>query len=162
MRIAAITNFKHGALFEALRAMSWTQRELAKRVCTYPARISSFSLLKMRPSPQMADRIEKVFVEAGYDFNAQEAWPETFKGFSQRVQAVQVKDVSQLELEAAQGFYQMLELENGEDGSNQEMIEELLKSVDSLPDREAFLIKSKYGIGMNPKTKKQIAQKLDR
>jgi transcriptional regulator with XRE-family HTH domain len=157
MRIAAITHFKHGALFEALRALQWSQSELSRRTGINQTAISAYCTLKLKPTPERAAQIEKIFVESGYDFDAREAWPESFKGFKKKLACEQVKDITQLELEAAQGFYEMLELEPGK---NLDAALDVREAITAIPEREALAVRESFGIGAEVKSFEQIGKEL--
>jgi len=65
MEITAITKFKHGGLFKALRKLGWSQNELARRTGLSPNWIGQIINLHTRPSRQQADAIQKAFGDAG-------------------------------------------------------------------------------------------------
>jgi len=113
--------------------------------------------LRLRPSEEMASRIEAAFVQAGYDFNAQEAWPETFHGFDRAINNVQVKDVSALEMEAAVGFTEMLQLSEPHDEA---ALADIASKVEALPEREKIIVRQRFGFDGPPKSRQELADEL--
>jgi RNA polymerase sigma factor (sigma-70 family) len=79
MKIAAITRFKHGMLYEALKHLGWTQRELAKRSGIPMPTINTYLALKRQPSVNSARKLNTAFADAGYFFDIMAAWPKTFR-----------------------------------------------------------------------------------
>ena len=79
MKIAAITRYKHGAIFHALSQLGWSQSELARRVGVCPPTIGHYINMRQRPSQEMADRIQRVFGDEGLYVDVLGAWPEDFK-----------------------------------------------------------------------------------
>jgi len=65
MKIAAVTNFKQGDIWEALQKLGWSQAELARRTGCTPISISQYVRLISRPSKETIEKIERVFAKAG-------------------------------------------------------------------------------------------------
>jgi len=99
MRIAAITRFKHGAMLEALRAVGWSQGRLAKEMGTTPATIGDYINLKRKPKEDMLNRIQLAFGQAGHFVDVTAWFPEKFKGFKERLEVVEVREIDHLQLE---------------------------------------------------------------
>lgn len=101
MKIAAITRFKHGILFQLLKKHGWSQNELARRCGITPHLIGSAINLHHRPSMKTIDAIQKAFAEVGEYVDVTELFPDAYVGFSQSaaVQHVQFADLTPQQLE---------------------------------------------------------------
>ena len=82
MKITAITRYKQGDVFLALKRLNWTQAELSRRTGICVQTINSIINLRIKPKKEHADKIQKAFGEKGIFLDVTECWPETFKGFS--------------------------------------------------------------------------------
>ena len=97
MKIAAITKFKHGELWEALTKLNWSAKRLAKEVGVSDYTIYSVLNLRRRPTRIIADRIQRALGEAGIYLDVLELWPEAFEGLESNA-LVQYRDVSPSQL----------------------------------------------------------------
>jgi RNA polymerase sigma factor (sigma-70 family) len=153
MKIAAITQFKHGMLYEAMRRLGWDQAELARRAAVYPGAIHRYVTLKGRPSIACAKRIHDAFLEAGVFFDVIEAWPKTFRGNRGGYAVLQIAEVNPICLHASK---EVLMLE-APDPQDEIRLNELTTLLSGLPDREQNIIQSRF---FDNKTLEQVGQKL--
>lgn len=147
MKITAITKFKHGFIFEALKKLNWTQAKLARRCGVGPGTISAISNLTMRPSEKLANAIQRVLGEQGIYLDPLVEWPETFKALPSRVVVEQTKEMSELEISAYQQHY--LQLEAPETIEDRERYELTMAGIESLPNREKRVLELRLGLNGN-------------
>ena len=159
MRITAITKFKHGALYAALCSLGWTQSEFARRCGLSAQTAGEIINLQKKPSPTLADQIQKILGEHGVYIDPCVEWPETYVGHKDRVVVDQTKDIDPLEVEYAKNFYQIQEPYRV-DICFHDVVEEALQT---LPPREEKVVRMRYGIGLatDPLTYREISNKLD-
>jgi len=93
MKVTAITKFKQGDLYNALKKLGWTQAELARRSGVSPEAIGCALNLRNKPSPSRIAKIQKAFGEAGVFIDVLSIWPEDFKGLDKSVTVEQTKEV---------------------------------------------------------------------
>jgi DNA-directed RNA polymerase sigma subunit (sigma70/sigma32) len=100
MKIAAITKFKHGALWELLKKLGWTQKELAIRMGYENGQqvVSKILNLSHRPSEKLMTRMQKAFAEAGETVEMEKLFPDSYIGFHRPLTVVQVEEVEPLQL----------------------------------------------------------------
>lgn len=75
MKITAITKFKNGTLWGALKRLGWSQKMLAEKSGCTLSRISQIITLKQRPTVEIAKRIHDAIAEAGDYVDILEEWP---------------------------------------------------------------------------------------
>ena len=93
MKVTAVTKFKQGDLYNALKKLGWTQTELAKRSGVSKHTIGYALNLRSKPSPFNIDRIQKALAKAGEYLDVLSIWPEDFKGLDKSVTVEQTKEV---------------------------------------------------------------------
>ena len=93
MRITAITKFKQGDLWQALRRAGWNQADLARECGVTTNTICSVVNLKKRPHSKVADKIQNVFARKGIYLDILAMWPESFQGFRKTLVVEQTRDV---------------------------------------------------------------------
>ena len=79
MEVAAAVRFKHGAMWKALKALGWSQTELARKSGLSTTTIGAIINMKTRPSEEIALRIEIAFAEAGQLVGVLAEWPKNFR-----------------------------------------------------------------------------------
>jgi transcriptional regulator with XRE-family HTH domain len=84
MLISAITKFKHGEMYRALKRAGWSQTELARRCNARIGTIADIINLKKRPSDEFMLKIQNAFGQAEIYFDIEKAWPEEFTGFNSK------------------------------------------------------------------------------
>jgi transcriptional regulator with XRE-family HTH domain len=147
MKITAITKFKHGFIFEALKKLNWTQAELARRCEVSPGRIGGIANLTKRPSEKLANTIQTVLGEQGIYLDPLTEWPETFKALPTPVVIEQTRELSELEISAYQQHY--LQLEAPETVEDTERYNLIMETIDSLPAREKRVLELRLGLNGN-------------
>ena len=100
MKVTAVTKFKQGDLYNALKKLGWSQAELAKRSGVSQQAIGYALNLRNKPSPSNIDRIQKALADAGQYLDVLAIWPEDFKGLNKSVTVEQTKEVDHVLLGA--------------------------------------------------------------
>ena len=137
MKIAAITKIKHGALFELLQKLGWSQVELARR-CGYKGGggdIGRIINLNARPSEHLLIRLAKAFAEAGEKIDVEELFPASYIGFKRSLSVIQVQDVEPEMIEKFVEHQRLMLTEAqppvpGEAISSEEALEEFRSELD--------------------------------
>lgn len=107
MKIAAITRYKNGCLFEALQKLGWTQKDLSKRSGLGIHVIGPLCNLQVRPSDEQAIAVQKAFGEGGLFLDLEQTWPEDYQPLGKRkAVVVQVAEVDYRQL--GYEYYQQL------------------------------------------------------
>lgn len=132
MKITAITKFKQGDLWAALKQAGWTQAELTRRCqCKkwkpMQSTIGRFVNMKERPSEMQAARIAEVFATVGVDINLMDIWPESFTGFKVTPVLEREADIPVEHLLPSAGSHPLLA------ASNKDTYEILNQAVAKLP-----------------------------
>jgi DNA-directed RNA polymerase specialized sigma subunit len=159
MKITAITKFKHGGLWNALKKLGWSQKELAKRADIQLTAINEIVNLKRRPTKKQAEDIQRVFGKEGFYLDPLEEWPETFQGFRKKIQIEQTREVTKKQLEATQAFYDQLEW-NPREESQKEILQAVQMAMEELPAKEKAVLKMRHGFESTPLTLKECGGKL--
>lgn len=157
MKITAVTKFKHGVLFNAMKQLGWNQKQLAKEAGIDPCRIGQICNLKIRPSIRTATAIQNAFGNHGVYIDVMEAWPETFKGFGRTVTIEQTQEVELLKIEAEQEFSRRIAL-NYKDSIDSERFNILNKCLNALDDKEKKVIELRFL--ENSKTLEAIGEEI--
>ena len=139
MKVTAVTKFKQGDLYNALKKLGWTQTELAKRAGVSKHMIGYALNLRSKPSPSNIDRIQKALADAGQYLDVLAIWPEDFKGFNKSVTVEQTKEVDLALLGASIPALHDTMKPNLDDARR--LIE---KSLAILPEREAKIVRSRH------------------
>jgi RNA polymerase sigma factor (sigma-70 family) len=152
MKVTAVTKFKQGDLYNALKKLGWTQAELAKRSGVSQHTIGHALNLRNKPSPSNIDRIQKALANAGEYLDVLSIWPEDFKGFNKSVTVEQTKEVDLALLGTSIPALHDTMKPNLDDARR--LIE---KSLATLPEREANIIRQKHfeGKDLNEIAKEQ-------
>lgn len=150
MRIAAITKFKHGGLFELMRKLKWSARDLSRNSGVSYIKVLRIFSLERRPSETEANKIQAAFGEAGHYFDVTQEWPEAFKGFGKSVTVEQVRDVDPEKLISEGAQNGRLELE----------IEILNAELAKLPPKLICAIEKRWGLDGREETFKQIGDRF--
>jgi RNA polymerase sigma factor (sigma-70 family) len=98
MEIAAITKFKHGGLWKAMKQAGMTQSDLARASDTTASTIGCVINLKQKPSSHLASKIQNALAERGVYFDVLESFPDAFKPIKCNT-IEQVRDVEFISLE---------------------------------------------------------------
>lgn len=96
MKISAITKFKNGQLWEALKVAGWTQTELARKTGLSKYRIGLIINMQIRPSDDEIAKIQAAFGDNNIYLNAEEAWPLGFKGLGKRLIVEQTREAEEV------------------------------------------------------------------
>lgn len=100
MKIAAITHFKIGAIYQVLQQLGWTQAELARRCGATATEVGAALNMKRRPTAKLCDKMQKAFAEVGVYIDVLKIWPDSFLPFKRRPVIRQIQDVEPMQLEA--------------------------------------------------------------
>lgn len=146
MQIAAITKFKNGVIWEALKRLGWTQTELANRAKIKKCRIGEIINLQKRPKANEADAIQVAFGEVGVFVDVLAEWPESFAGLKRGFQVEQVQNIEVLELSNSP---EALQIAAPEAEDNEALYESVINAVATLPARPREAIEE---IFLNGKT----------
>lgn len=153
MKIAAVTRFKVGALFEAMAKAGITQRQLAEASGLRAEAVGRIVNLRCKPSKEQCDKIQRGLAAFGIFLDVLSVWPDTFKGFKRTPTVTQVQDVEPEQLECfRQGYIGMLEAGQKDSTAVYKKFEEI---VAGLPDRDKRIVE---GLARG-KTLRQIAAK---
>ena len=135
MKLTAITRFKQGDLWNALRRLGWNQCELAQRSGLKPTTIGGVINLQRRPSERVANAIQFALAEAGEYVDVLTIWPDSFKGLEKGFKIEETREVELLGLENAMA---LMAPEQSEE--MQERIETLQEAMQELPPRQREII----------------------
>jgi DNA-binding XRE family transcriptional regulator len=153
MRIAAITRFKHGAIWELLLRLHWSQSELARRCGVCINTIGNIINLQYKPNQILADKIQQVFGESGQYIDVISEWPETFclrKGFNIQ----QIKDVDIVSLEDSN---EVMNIADKFDFDIKERNEQINMAVERLQPKMRRSVESYF---YNTEPAKKVAESL--
>jgi hypothetical protein len=110
MKVAAITRFKHGSLYELLREIGWSQSRFAIESGMNVTRMGLILNLLKRPSEKDIQGMEMAFGKIGRFVDVASMFPESYIGFKRPLKIVQVQDVEPSQLEyLRQNQVQLLE-----------------------------------------------------
>jgi len=140
MKIAAITKFKHGMLFEAMQQLNWNQARLAREAKISAVTAGRICAMKDRPSHATCRKIHKAFLKHGIFFDVMKAWPEAFKGRKEGYAITQIKDIS---TEQLQSHHQCLLYDTPNFGASHDY-EQAIKLLEELRPYERLVVKMKY------------------
>jgi len=163
MRITAITKFKHGGLWAALKELGWKQSRLARECGLPPSIIGSIINLQTRPTVKNANTIQRVLGSHGVYFDPTVEWPDVFRGMKTRITVEKTKDFTAVEIEAAQVYHQQVLLPVSEEEEEEKMLMEQSVShgFSKLTNREQQVINMRYGLaGHAPSTLRKCAEEL--
>lgn len=158
MKITAITRYKHGAIYQAMTRLGWSQTELARRVGLSAPLIGLFINMRKRPTAEQAARIEKVLIEAGENVDILAEWPKDFTlavGFKREV----TEEIKQLALDNCREAFQIMapeEVRTDLAEAARPVIEDVL---DTLSSRERQIIRWRF-LEEIPLTQMEISKKL--
>lgn len=156
MRVTGITKIKHGGLYRAIQSLGWSQADLARATGIDQSTIGLIINLKQRPTEEQRDEIEIVLGCHGIWLDILEDWPEWFQGVRRRsLKAENDVDVPCERL-----------LENVSTGAppqldrvqRHEMQRVVNQIVDSLPPREAYVIRRRF---FDDATLADVAREID-
>lgn len=144
MKVTAVTKFKQGDLYNALKKLGWTQKELGKRAGIKQDTIGAYLNLRNKPSPSNITKIQKVFGKAGVFIDVLAIWPEDFKGFKKTPTIEQTKEVDLALLSRDVPALHDSMKPNLDDARLL-----LENAISSLPPREAMVLRRRYFDGEN-------------
>ncbi|GDX11230.1 hypothetical protein LBMAG57_30020 [Verrucomicrobiota bacterium] len=154
MKITAITRYKHGALYEMLQRLGWSQSELAKRSGISTGGVGQIMNLNRRPSVAQANAIQAALGAAGEYLDVLSEWPETFKGLRQ---GYKVEQTAEVEMENLLGCHEALRLEAPQPEDTSEIDCALDGVLADLTSREQGILKERY---WNRKTLEQVGDQF--
>lgn len=141
MKIAAITRYKNGALWKALRDAKWTVRQLSEASgVSYRVVLEQVNLLKKAPKQKVVTALVMAFAEVGVILEPSEAWPEDFSPMIVAPVVEQYAEVEAASLMAARG---MKEVEDS--GLDVDDLKEALNyTLDSLNTEEEIALRMRF------------------
>ena len=98
MKVAALTRYKQGDLYNALQQLGWTQTRLAQEIGCNTSTVGLIINLKQKPTVELANKIQAVFGEHDIYIDVTALWPDTFQPLKTNLR-VQVAEVEMLSLE---------------------------------------------------------------
>lgn len=144
MKIAAITQFKNGVLFNAMSHLGLTQANLAARSGVSTAGISSILNLKRRPQKGTAEKIEAALSELGVVIDILGDWPQEFMGTGKKIQHAQIADV---QFESIEDHPEVLAIAE-ESEEDRELVEckisAMKEQLDTLKPREKEVLLARF------------------
>lgn len=160
MQITAVTKFKHGILFNALKQLKWSQSDLARETGIHPSAIGLICNLKTRPTISQANKIQNTLGVNGIYIDVTEAWPETFIGFKTKIVIEQTQEIDILKLQAESEFSRRITLNNDNDHFDEsDRLSVFQKTFSTLEDKEQKAVELRW-LSENPRTIQQIADEL--
>jgi transcriptional regulator with XRE-family HTH domain len=116
MKVTAITRYKQGDLFAALKKLKCTQKEFAEDCGMGTRTFSAVINMRQKPSQESARKIQDALLKHGIFLNVLDVWPEAFEGFKDRPVSEETKEVREdlLLMYAGQRTETPMLLENNE------------------------------------------------
>ena len=151
MRITAITRFKHGDLYNALKEAGWTQLGRKAGVCA--STVGIIINMKWRPTEEIANKIQAAFGRAGIVLDVLELWPESFAGIKKSIIIEETRDIEPVQLEGAikQTPMQLMDLD-----ITKEILHDVLQQ---LTNRERKVLTMRFFEGL---TMAEVGKRLKR
>ena len=140
MKVIAVTRFKQGDVWNALKAAGWSAAELGRRAHISGEDICRIVNMCKRPTDKQADKIQEVFAQSGIFVDVLAAWPKEFHGFLKTPIAETESEVDIPKMLAAARPAPMLALDREE---MQGAVEKVLKT---LSDRERKVLDFRFGL----------------
>lgn len=153
MRITAITRYKHGALFEILSRIGWTQSKLARKTELTPGTIGDIINLIHRPTIKQANAIQSALGEEGEYIDVLSEWPETFTGL---MRGYKREQTAECEMEPLIGNKEAMMLPAPEVDETTELDSAIETILAELAPREQTVIRERF---WNSKTLREVAEK---
>lgn len=144
MRITAITKFKHGNLYAALKRLCWTQSELARKSGISPQAIGSIINLHTRPTEAQANAIQFALGEAGEFMDVLTEWPESFVRLQRGFKHEQTEEIP---LERLIGNREQLQIEAPETVERLDTESAVREVIMKLPHRESIILMGIFFMG---------------
>jgi len=144
MKIAAITRYKQGDLYNALHRLGWSQAHLARELGLSQQITGHIINLKRKPSKEQADDIQRVFGDKGIYLDVVDIWPETFQPLASNLR-VQLAEVELLSLEGNPTLFLEDKSTPILDNEDRKIVEDIL---DSLKDREKEMVLMRFFDGL--------------
>ena len=153
MRITAITRFKHGDLYNALKEAGWTQLELGRKAGVCASTVGIIINMKWRPTEEIANKIQAAFGRAGIVLDVLELWPESFAGIKKSIIIEETRDIEPVQLEGAikQTPMQLMDLD-----ITKEILHDVLQQ---LTNRERKVLTMRFFEGL---TMAEVGKRLKR
>ena len=83
MKVSAITKFKQGDLWGAIKRLGWSQSRLAKEAGLDDGLVGKYINLLKKPTAEIANKIQIALAKHGEYLDVFAIWPENFKGLEQ-------------------------------------------------------------------------------
>jgi transcriptional regulator with XRE-family HTH domain len=105
MKITAVTSFKLGALYAAVRQAGITQRKLAELAGINDHSLSAYINLRRQPNEQACIRIQNALAALGVEFDPTSAWPDSFPGLQKTLRVEQTQEIDPEQFLLASGGF---------------------------------------------------------
>lgn len=138
MKVTAVTRFKQGDIFEAMRRLGWTQAELARQSGLSQSQVGYLINMRRRPTEEIANKIQKAFGKHGEYVDVTAVWPEAFEGFRRIPVMEQTKDVDGEHLLAARGHNPLIS------ACRAEAFEKVSEMLERMDDRDRRVLERRY------------------
>ena len=157
MKITAITRFKEGVLYGALKQLGWTQKHLSEKAGWSQQLVGRWLNLKQKPNERQCRDLQSAFGEAGVFIDVESIWPENFTGFSKSLVLEQTAEVSESDL-IGYMEYERGRLLGNNNQDREELLEDVQAVMESLPNQKHVQLFIKKVDGGDDLTMEQIGE----
>jgi transcriptional regulator with XRE-family HTH domain len=142
---------RNQGLTNARKALSLTQKEIAKEMGISPELYNSYENLKQIPSQKTQKKISEYFIKKGIVVLEEDLFPEQSKLCLDFVSPEEIEN-------GTLGYSENLALEKEREESLKINLERILKSKDLISQRDLCIVKQYYGIGCKKMNGNQISE----
>ena len=141
MKITAITKYKNGEIYQAIKRLGWSQSELARRCGVSASEIGMIINLNRRPQKELAEKIQNSLAEHGEFIDILGMWPESFLGVKTGFKKEVTEDI---QFENMVDCKELLQITVGDSSCIEELSIRLDDVIGKLTERESKVIRMKY------------------
>jgi len=145
MRIAAITKFKQGDIFEAMQTLGWTFKDLSERTGVNASTLNSYINLRKKPRIASIKKICDAFEMEGIYLIPAECFPEAFKPFKKNSPIVQYLSVPLESLLDCKEAY-LIEAPATYESKSHELENEITELIGELSDIDREILILRFGL----------------
>jgi len=155
MKVSAITKFKQGDLWGAIKRLGWSQSRLAKEAGLSVSRVGYYINLIHKPNAETAKKIQIALANHGEYLDVLAIWPENFKGLDGSLVFEQTQEIDFQSLN-----FHKSDLHDTCKPSLDNARQYINEVLESLTPREQIIIEQRFGLlGQRSKTLEQVAVK---